>query len=169
MPLPAPFDLRRFVDTHRDLLRPPVGNARVFDDGDFIIMVVGGPNHRRDFHVDPGEELFYQLEGAITLVVIDEGRPREVTIGEGEIFLLPAGVPHSPRRGPDTVGLVIERRRLAGEEDALQWYCEVCGALTHERRFALKDITTELAAAIAEVQSDISLRTCPSCGEVSPP
>lgn len=169
MALPAPFDLRRFVEAHRHLLRPPVGNTRVFEDGDFIVMIVGGPNHRRDFHVDPGDELFYQLEGAIELEVIDDGARRTIPIGEGEVFLLPAGVPHSPRRGPGTVGLVIERRRQGGEEDALRWYCDACGALVHERRFALRDITRELAAAIEAVAADVSLRTCPACGAVAPP
>lgn len=37
-----------------------------------------------------------------------------------QIFLLPAGVPHSPQRFADTVGLVIERRRLETELDGLR-------------------------------------------------
>ncbi len=169
MTLAAPFDLRRFIADKRDLLRPPVGNTRVFADGDFIVMVVGGPNDRRDYHIDPGEELFYQLEGDITLRVIDEGEPRDITIREGEVFLLPAGVPHSPQRGPGTVGLVIERRRAEGELDALRWLCDRCGAITHEHSFALADITSELSAAIQRVREDRSLRTCGSCGAVSAP
>ncbi|MCA9660248.1 MAG: 3-hydroxyanthranilate 3,4-dioxygenase [Myxococcales bacterium] len=169
MRTPAPFDLRRFIDERRDELRPPVGNARVFEDGDFIIMVVGGPNDRRDYHIDPGDELFYQLEGDITLKVFDADGPRDVTIREGQVFLLPAGIPHSPQRGPDTVGLVIERRRQPGEVDSLRWYCDGCGAITHEYTFQLADITTELAAAIARVKENASLRTCKACGAVSAP
>ena len=169
MSLARPFNLRGFIDDKRDLLRPPVGNARVFEDGDFIVMVVGGPNERRDYHVDPGEELFYQLEGDITLRVLEGDERRDIMIREGEVFLLPAGVPHSPQRGPDTIGLVIERRRRAGEVDALRWHCDRCGALTHEHRFVLADITTELAAAIQRVRDDASLRTCGWCGAVSDP
>jgi len=169
MILAEPFNLRRFIDDKRDLLRPPVGNARVFEDGDLIVMVVGGPNERRDYHIDPGEELFYQLEGAITLRVLEGDERRDITIREGEIFLLPAGVPHSPQRGPDTVGLVIERRRREGEVDALRWLCDRCGGQTYEHRFVLADITTELAAAIQRVRDDAILRTCGRCGAVSAP
>src|SRR5690242_10370564 len=121
MPLQA-FDFRRWIDEHRHLLKPPVGNKRVFRDSEFIIMVVGGPNARKDYHVDPGEEFFYQLEGDMLLKTVQEGKLVDVPIRAGEILLLPAGVPHSPRRGGDTVGLVIERERRPGESDGFQWY-----------------------------------------------
>ncbi len=108
------FNFKRWIDEHRHLLKPPVGNKLVFTDSEFIIMVVGGPNARRDFHVDPGEEFFYQLEGGITLATVQEGKRVDIAIGEGEIFLLPPDMPHSPRRPANTVGLVIERTRRAG-------------------------------------------------------
>ena len=104
-----------------------MGNKQVFTDSEFIIMVVGGPNSRKDFHVDPGEEFFYQLEGGITLATMQDGKRVDIPIGEGEIFLLPPGMPHSPRRPANTVGLVIERTRRPGERDGFQWYCENCG------------------------------------------
>ena len=88
------FNFKRWIDEHRHLLKPPVGNKLVFTDSEFIIMVVGGPNARRDFHVDPGEEFFYQLEGGITLATVQDGKRVDVPIGEGEIFLLPPNVPH---------------------------------------------------------------------------
>ena len=103
------FNFKRWIDEHRQQLLPPVGNKLVFTDSEFIIMVVGGPNARRDFHVDPGEEFFYQLEGGITLATVQDGKRVDVAIGEGEIFLLPPNMPHSPRRPANTVGLVIER------------------------------------------------------------
>ena len=121
------FNFKRWIDEHRHLLKPPVGNKLVFTDSEFIIMVVGGPNARRDFHVDPGEEFFYQLEGGITLATVQDGKRVDVPIGEGEIFLLPPNMPHSPRRPANTVGLVIERTRRPGELDGFQWYCENCG------------------------------------------
>src|SRR5262249_22625813 len=107
------FNFRRWIDENRAGLRPPVGNKRVFRDGDFVIMVVGGPNSRKDYHVDPGEEFFYQLEGDMVLKTIQDGRPVDIPIREGEILLLPPHVPHSPQRRADTVGLVIERARRA--------------------------------------------------------
>ncbi len=109
-----------------------MGNKLVFTDSEFIIMVVGGPNSRRDFHVDPGEEFFYQLEGGITLATVQDGKRVDVAIGEGEIFLLPPNMPHSPRRPANTVGLVIERTRRPGELDGFQWYCENCGTRLYE-------------------------------------
>ena len=162
------FSLTGFIDAHRDQLRPPVGNARVFDDGDFIIMAVGGPNRRRDFHLDPGDELFYQLQGDITLRVVEDGTPRDIPIREGEIFLLPGGIPHSPQRPPDTIGLVVERKRVPGEEDGLRWYCERCHGVVFEQFFALTDITTQIRAAIEAWESDEGRRTCPTCGTVNP-
>lgn len=110
MPVSRPFNFQQWIDEHRHLLKPPVGNQQVFKgNDDFIVMVVGGPNARKDYHVDDSEEFFFQLEGDMTLKIIEDGRPVDVPIRAGEIFLLPAGVPHSPRRPAGTVGLVVER------------------------------------------------------------
>src|SRR3972149_10218990 len=115
MPVMPPVNLARWIDEHRDLLKPPVGNKMVWQDSEFLVMVVGGPNQRKDYHGEDGAEFFYQIEGDITLKVIEDGKPREIPIREGEIFLLPAGIPHSPQRPAGTVGVVIERRRAQSE------------------------------------------------------
>ena len=138
------FNFKRWIDEHRHLLKPPVGNKLVFTDSEFIIMVVGGPNSRKDFHVDPGEEFFYQLEGGITLATVQDGRRVDSPRGEGEIFLLPPDMPHSPRRPAGTVGLVIERTRRAGEIDGFQWYCENCGHKLYEEFVEVTNIETQL-------------------------
>jgi 3-hydroxyanthranilate 3,4-dioxygenase len=161
-----PIDLQRWLADHRDVLRPPVGNARIFDDGDFVIMAVAGPNARKDFHVDPGDELFWQLEGEVVVRVREGGGVREIVVPAGSMMLLPAGVPHSPQRAAGTLGIVIERKRRAGEVDRLQWLCERCGEMVHEESFALVDITTQIADAIARVRADECLRTCRRCGAV---
>lgn len=161
--------LADWIDAHRERLRPPVGNARVFPEGDFIIMAVGGPNRRQDFHIDPGDELFFQLEGDMDLRVETEGRIETVEIREGGMFLLPAGVPHSPQRRADTIGIVVERRRRPGEQDGLRWYCEACGAVLHEVFFELIDITTQLGAAIEAWEGEVAHRTCTRCGHVTQP
>ena len=163
MPLQA-FNFRRWIDEHRHLLEPPVGNKRVFRDSEFIIMVVGGPNARKDYHVDPGEEFFYQLEGDMLLKTVQDGRPVDVPIREGEILLLPAGVPHSPRRSANTVGLVIERERRPGERDGFQWYCERCGNLLHEEFIELTDIETQMPPLFDRFYSSLEHRTCKQCG-----
>ena len=129
MPTLQAFNLRQWIATNRAQLLPPVGNKRVFSDGDFIIMVVGGPNARKDFNVDPGEEFFYQLEGDMVLKTMQQGRAVDIPIRAGEVLLIPPGLPHSPQRPKDTVGLVIERARRPGELDGFQWYCERCGTL----------------------------------------
>ncbi len=110
MALMPPFNFKKWIDEHRHLLKPPVGNQMVWQDRDFIVMVVGGPNSRTDFHIDESEEFFYQLEGDINLRIIEDGKPRDMPIREGDIFLLPPKVPHSPQRPAGTVGLVIERK-----------------------------------------------------------
>ncbi len=167
-PFNAPFDFKGWIEAHRHLLKPPVGNKLVFRDSEFIIMVVGGPNSRSDFHVDPGEEFFYQLEGDMVLRTVQDGHLVDVPIREGEIFLLPPWVPHSPQRLPDTVGLVIERRRRAGEQDGLQWYCESCEGLLFERVFELTNIETQFPAIFAEFYDSLAHRTCRHCGTVAP-
>jgi 3-hydroxyanthranilate 3,4-dioxygenase len=160
------FNFRRWIDENRHLLRPPVGNRRVFRDTEFIIMVVGGPNARKDYHVDPAEEFFYQLEGDMVLRTVQEGHLIDVPIREGEILLLPPRVPHSPQRGANTVGLVVERERRAGEIDGFQWYCERCEALLYEESLVLENIETQFPPIFERFYGDIRHRTCGRCGAV---
>jgi 3-hydroxyanthranilate 3,4-dioxygenase len=167
------FNFRRWIDEHRHLLKPPVGNKLVFRDTEFIIMVVGGPNSRSDFHVDPAEEFFYQLEGDMVLRTVQpdaSGKAQlvDIDIREGDILLLPAGVPHSPQRKPDTVGLVVERRRRPGEQDGLQWYCDSCASLLYEEFFPLTNIETQFPPVFARFYENLAHRTCRTCGTVAP-
>jgi 3-hydroxyanthranilate 3,4-dioxygenase len=168
MPALKPLNLRQWIDEHRHLLKPPVGNKLVYLDTEFIIMVVGGPNTRNDFHVDPAEEFFYQLEGEMILRVVEAGTLRELPLHAGDMLLLPARVPHSPQRLAGGVGLVIERRRRPGELDALQWYCEHCQHLLYEEQFALTDIETQFPPVFARFNDSEALRTCSRCGTVQP-
>ncbi len=160
------FNLQHWIDENRHLLKPPVGNKCLFADGDFIVMAVGGPNARKDYHVDPGEEFFYQLEGDMVLRTRQNGRPVEVPIRQGEIMLLPSEVPHSPQRQANTVGLVIERRRRAGERDGFQWYCENCNHLLYEEFFELTNIETQFPAIFERFFASKERRTCSRCGTV---
>ena len=166
MAIMPPFDLRAWIDRNRHLLKPPVGNKLLFEHGEFIVMAVGGPNSRRDFHHDPGPELFLQIEGTMVLRTLEEGRITEVPIRAGEIFLLPAEVPHSPQRPAGSVGLVVERRRLAGERDGFQWYCDRCGNLLHEDFIALTDIESQLPPVFERFYASRPWRTCSRCGAV---
>ncbi len=169
MSLLQTINFRRWIDANRHLLKPPVGNRVVYRDTEFIIMVVGGPNSRKDFHVDPAEEFFYQLEGDMTLRTVELGRVRDLAIRAGEILLLPAGVPHSPQRPADTVGLVIERRRRPGELDGLQWYCEGCDRLLYQEFFQLRDIESDFPPVFARFFGSLERRTCRQCGAVMEP
>lgn len=162
----SPLNLKAWVEEHRDLLKPPVGNKMVWQDAEFLVMVVGGPNQRKDFHVEEGEEFFYQIEGDITLRVMEASGPRDIPIREGEIYLLPARVPHSPQRPANTVGLVIERLRKEGELDHLRWYCEGCGEVLHDASFQLEDLGAQLKPVIEQFYADESLRTCGKCNSV---
>jgi 3-hydroxyanthranilate 3,4-dioxygenase len=162
------LNLDRWINEHRQLLKPPVGNKLIYHDTEFIIMVVGGPNARRDFHVDPAEEFFHQLEGEMSLRVMQDGQPHEVPIRAGEVLLLPPRVPHSPQRPAGSVGLVVERRRRPGELDGFQWYCERCHALLYEEQLAVTDIETQLPPVFARFYSDPDRRRCRQCGAVEP-
>ncbi|MBI4168550.1 MAG: 3-hydroxyanthranilate 3,4-dioxygenase [Acidobacteria bacterium] len=163
------FHLKSWIDEHRHLLKPPVGNAMIWKEGEFQVMIVGGPNRRKDFHIDPGEELFYQIEGDIVLRVMEEGKPRDIPIREGEIFLLPPLVPHSPQRGAQTIGMVVERRRRPDETESLRWYCERCGAVLHDVTTHITDLGTELKPIIESFYASEALRTCKKCGAVMQP
>ncbi len=164
-----PIDFKHWIDANRALLRPPVGNKLVYQDSEFIVMVVGGPNARKDFHVDPGEEFFQQIEGRMQLQVIQDGRRETIPIRAGEILLLPAHVPHSPQRFADSVGLVIERRRRPGELDGLQWYCEQCGTKLYEEFFPLTDIEKQFPPVFTRFFGSLSLRTCRHCHAIMEP
>jgi 3-hydroxyanthranilate 3,4-dioxygenase len=160
------FNFREWIDANRALLKPPVGNKRVFADGDFVIMVVGGPNARKDYHVDPGQEFFYQLEGDMVLKTMQDGRAVDLPIREGEVLLIPPLLPHSPQRGANTVGLVVERARRPGELDGFQWYCERCGERLYEEFFTLTDIEQQFPAVFERFFADPKKRTCRHCGAV---
>ena len=161
-----PLNLHRWIDEHRALLKPPVGNKLIYQDSEFIVMAVGGPNARRDFHIDPAEEFFHQIEGDMVLRVIEAGRLRELAIRAGEILLLPARVPHSPQRPAHSVGLVIERKRRPGELDGLQWYCDNCTNLLYEEYLALTDIETQFPPVFDRFYASLEHRRCKQCGTV---
>ena len=165
--LPNPLDLQAWIEEHRHLLKPPVGNKCVYD-GDFIVMVVGGPNARTDYHWDEGAEWFYQLEGEMILRIQEDGAVRDIPIRAGQTFLLPPRVPHSPQRMPDSIGLVIERRRLAGEQDGLMWFCQQCNHKLYEEYFTLDSIERDFPPVFERFYRSLEARTCTQCGTVHP-
>ena len=165
--LPAPLNLQKWIEDNRHLLKPPVGNKCIFD-GDFIVMVVGGPNSRTDYHYEEGPEWFYQLEGEMTLRIQEDGKPRDIPIRAGETFLLPPKVPHSPQRAEGSIGLVIERKRLEHEKDGLLWFCEECNDKLYEEYFELKDIEVDLPPVFDRFYASEEHRTCSACGHLNP-
>lgn len=166
-----PFNFQKWIDEHRDILKPPVGNAQIWEDADLMVTVVGGPNSRTDYHDDPVEEFFYQLEGNMILRIMDEegSPPRDMPIRAGEIFLLPPHVRHSPQRPePGSVGLVIEPKRPAGAKDAFEWYCPNCHHRVHRAEVILESIVRDLPPIFQAFYDDEALRTCDNCGAVHP-
>ncbi len=166
MPEMKAFNFKQWIDDHRDALKPPVGNKRVFPDTDFIVMVVGGPNSRTDYHYNESEEFFYQLEGDIVLKVMQGGQSVDVPIREGDIFLLPPSVPHSPQRGANTVGLVIEKQRAQDQKDGLLWFCQQCNQKLYEEYFHLENIETQMPPVFERFYGSVEHRTCGACGTV---
>ena len=163
------FNFKSWINEHRHLLKPPVGNKMVFEHADLMVTVVGGPNKRTDYHDDPVEEFFYQLEGDMLLKLYDGEEFYDVPIREGDVFLLPPHVRHSPQRPQEgSVGLVIEPKRPEGALDAIEWYCFECGTRVHRAELALKSIVDDLPPVYATFYANEDLRTCPNCKAVHP-
>lgn len=161
------LNFHKWIEDNRHLLKPPVGNKVVYDEtDDFIIMVVGGPNSRTDYHFNETEEFFYMLEGEMVLKIQEDGQPVDVPIKEGEIFLLPPKVPHSPRRPAGSIGLVIERKRGSQHTDGLLWFCQNCNHKLFEEYFPLENIMTQMQGIFAKFYASEELRTCKNCGTV---
>jgi len=161
-----PINFKKWIDDNRHLLKPPVCNKVVWKDSDFIIMVVGGPNSRKDYHVDVEEEFFYQIEGSMTLKIIDQNKKKDININEGEIYLLPANVPHSPQRTKNSVGLVVEKTRKPTDLDGFQWYCDNCDNLIYEKFSQVSDIVNQLPIIFDEFWNNLNNRTCKKCNQI---
>ena len=168
MAISTPFNLTKWIDENRQLLKPPVGNKNLYrDSGDYIVMIVAGPNARKDFHYNETEELFYQLEGSIKVITQEDGKRNVLELHAGDMYLHPAKIPHSPLRSEDSIGLVIERKRAKqGYKDGLLWYCESCNHKLHEVYFELNDIEKDFMPHFDNFYKSEALRTCEKCGTV---
>jgi len=167
MPITRPFNLQKWIDENRHELKPPVGNKNLYKDaGDYIVMIVAGPNERKDFHYNETEELFFQIEGEITVRIQEDGKAVDIPIKEGEMFLLPAKVPHSPIRPEGTIGLVIELKREPSKNDGLIWFCDACNHKLHETYFKLENIEKDFLPRFEEYYASDEMRTCSNCGNV---
>ncbi|SDR89217.1 3-hydroxyanthranilate 3,4-dioxygenase [Christiangramia echinicola] len=168
MPVDGPFNLNKWIEQNRESLKPPVGNRNLYkESGDYIVMVVAGPNARKDYHYNETEELFYQLEGNIQVHIQDNGEKTTMKLGPGDMYLHPAKVPHSPERSEGSIGLVIERKRIGEDgKDGLMWFCDNCNHKLHEVYFPLQDIETDFLQHFRHFYNSKELRTCDNCGEV---
>jgi len=170
MALMKPFNLNKWIDENRHLLKPPVGNKNIYPlADDYIVMVVAGPNARKDYHYNETEELFYQLEGSIKVFVQDEGERKEMELNAGDMYLHPGKVPHSPVRSEGSIGLVVERVRAGrGFTDGLSWFCDNCNNKLYEVFFELNDIEKDFLPHYKHFYNSEELRTCDKCGTVMP-
>ncbi|MDE0472232.1 MAG: 3-hydroxyanthranilate 3,4-dioxygenase [Ekhidna sp.] len=167
MTVRKPFNLQKWIAENKDMLKPPVSNKNLYvDASDYIVMIVGGPNARRDYHYNETEELFYQLQGSIEVAIQEDGKALKIPIKEGEMYLHPAKVPHSPARPQNTVGLVIERKREPHHKDGLLWFCDRCNNKLHETYFHLTNIEKDFLPRFKEFFNSEELRTCDNCGQI---
>lgn len=159
----------KIIEDNKELLKPPVNNKALWEDSQFLVMLVGGPNARREFHVSPSDEIFYQVKGSCYVEIINDENKREVIeVKEGEMFVLPGNVPHSPHRVADTYGIVIEYKRKAGELEDLVWLCDQCDHELHRATLQVTNIGQQIAEGIAHFNATEELRTCNKCGHVMP-
>ncbi len=170
MAVSKPFNLNQWIKENRELLKPPVGNKNLYTEAeDYIVMIVGGPNARKDYHYNETEELFFQLEGEIEVHIQDEGEKKTMKLGPGDMYLNPPKVPHSPVRHEGSVGLVVERKRKGTNlQDGLMWFCDNCNHKLHEVYFPLKDIEKDFLGHFKEFYSSEDKKTCNNCGTVMP-
>jgi len=168
MKIQPPFNLNKWIKENQHLLQPPVSNKNLYVESDnYIVMIVGGPNARKDYHYNQTEELFYQLKGNIQIHIQVDGTKKTIKLEQGDMFLLPAGTPHSPERGENTIGLVIERKRQEREfKDGLLWFCDTCNHKIHEVYFQPQNIETDFLSHFKEFYSSEKLRTCQKCGSI---
>lgn len=159
-----PINLMKWYEANKHLMKPPVSNKYLYDGEDFFVMLINGPNARNDFHQTNSEEFFLQIKGDIVVRIQEEGRIKDIIVREGETFFVPGNVPHSPTRPPNTIGLVVERRRPAGETEHIQWYCDKCHALVEDLEFDCKDIVEHFSQAMEEFWKDAERCTCGKCG-----
>ncbi|WP_407116692.1 3-hydroxyanthranilate 3,4-dioxygenase [Bradyrhizobium sp. LMG 9283] len=158
------INLKNWVEQHRHEMVPPVSNKYLYDGKDFFVMLINGPNARNDFHQTNSEEFFHQLQGDIVVRIVEDGRIKDFPVREGETFFIPGNVPHSPTRPPNTLGLVVERRRPPGETEHLQFYCDSCHALVEDIEFDCKDIVVHFRRAMEDFWANPDRSTCKSCG-----
>lgn len=168
MAIAKPFNLNKWIDENRHLLKPPVGNRNLYrESGDYIVMIVAGPNARKDYHYNETEELFYQLEGSIKVIIQEDGERKEMELHAGDMYLHPANIPHSPVRSEGSIGLVIERKRAGkGYTDGLQWYCDNCNHKLYDVRFELENIEKDFLPHFEHFYNSEELRTCDKCGTI---
>jgi len=167
MKIKQPFNLQQWIDDNRQLLKPPVGNKNLYvESGDYIVMIVAGPNARKDYHYNETEELFYQIEGDIIVKTQQDGKMVSYEIKEGEMFLLPPTIPHSPVRPENSIGLVIERKRSDKHKDGLMWFSDTANELLYEEYFHLTNVEKDFLPVFKRFYSDEKLRTCAKTGEI---
>jgi len=157
------LNLQEWIDENRGNW----GQRRViWQDSDFIAFVTRGPNQRKDYHINPGDEIFYQLEGELNLHYLKDNKHELVVLAAGEIFLLPKHMPHSPRRAEGSWTLVVERKRSEEEIDRFIWPCENCGNKLYETEVRFDDPGDAVNKATNSLRSDPALATCKECGQV---
>ncbi|KAK0748046.1 3-hydroxyanthranilate 3,4-dioxygenase [Apiosordaria backusii] len=173
--LSQPINLPKWLEENSHLLKPPINNYCVYNEG-FTVMIVGGPNARTDYHINQTPEWFYQYRGAMLLKVVDPSitspnnpadKFKDIIIRQGEMFLLPPNTPHNPVRFADTVGIVLEQKRPEGSIDRMRWYCQKCHEIVHEASFHCTDLGTQIKAAVEDFKESEEKRRCKKCGEVA--
>lgn len=169
IPIAQPFNFMGWIEEHKHLLKPPVGNKAMMVTDDYIVMIVGGPNSRTDYHYEPYEEWFYQIKGNMHVDLMTDDGPQRIDVREGEVWMLPRNTYHSPQRPEEgSIGLVIERIR---EDDVLEkfaWFCPQCHTKVHEVELKVNDIVVDLPPVFEAFYSSEEGRTCRNCGATHP-
>ena len=142
----------------------------LWQEPESLAFVARGREYRSEFHINPSEELMYQIKGEMRLHYrTPDGKEDVAVLREGSVIHTPAGVPHSPRFPPDAYALIVERKRRPGEIDRFHWYCPKCDNFLHEEVFVVHDYKADpVSQAYRNFFGSEVFRTCKKCGHVMP-
>jgi 3-hydroxyanthranilate 3,4-dioxygenase len=140
----------------------------LWQEAESLAFVARGRDYRSEFHINPADELMYQVKGTMQLHYrTPDGKEEVAVLDEGAVIFTPAGTPHSPRFPSDAYALIVERKRRPGEIDRFQWFCARCDNLLHEEEFVVADYRDDpVSQAYRNFYTSLAARTCARCGEV---
>jgi 3-hydroxyanthranilate 3,4-dioxygenase len=133
-----------------------------------MVTVVGGPNARTDYHINPTRSSSSSSKAPSRCGCSTRASRTTSRSSEGSIYLLPANVPHAPMRGPDTVGIIVERIRKGDHLDTHRWYCESLQRRAVRADAKIELLERDMPPIFEAYYGSADNQVCKTCGHVNP-